>query len=401
MRLACIWFLTGGLLLPFCRAHAQGGDSTGAVENAPTVCNDGSIAVYVVWAYMDEEYILKGDLWEIQGWDGVAPGKCQVIGEVKRYYAVNPFHKAHAQTLLAFAFSDSTGRWGAARIADNTDGIFKPSNEQICVTQDKFARYHSVSQGGPAADCAVSGYFLIPASLEYTAETHYGYYGGQMAYSNPRDYLHVKLGPSDRAISLGPQSPSHAAVEAGTNPAPKADPAISEAQSKAAWLKWVQEDVSEYIAASATGFEAYKKGSSNSAAGNRVWESNVKPSAAKGCWVVQGDATATFSCLLSTGADLNTLRAYYTQLTDDVALSLPPGWKVEQGQPFGPDLPSKGYSAATGAHGEVWIGRADSGSEYELHYQLVSAPLGARAAATPVDDPIGQGGFIKPASGKP
>jgi hypothetical protein len=98
-----------------------------------------------------------------------------------------------------------------------------------------------------------------------------------------------------------------------------------------------------------------------------------------GCWVVQGDATATFSCLLSVGTDLNGLRAYYTQLTDDVALSLPPGWKVEQGQPFGPDLPSKAFSASSGAHGEVWIGRA----------------------ATPVDDPIGNGGFIKAASSKP
>jgi hypothetical protein len=49
MRMACIWFLTGGMLLPFCNTYAQGGDKDGAVENAPTMCNDGSISVYVAW----------------------------------------------------------------------------------------------------------------------------------------------------------------------------------------------------------------------------------------------------------------------------------------------------------------------------------------------------------------
>jgi hypothetical protein len=88
----------------------------------------------------------------------------------------------------------------------------------------------------------------------------------------------------------------------------------------------------------------------------------------------------------------------------DVALSLPQDWKAGEGQPFGGDLPSKAFQAPSGAHGEVWIARADSGSGYELHYQLVSAPLVAAAPPTPaapVDDPIGEGGFIRPPSREP
>jgi hypothetical protein len=72
------------------------------------------------------------------------------------------------------------------------------------------------------------------------------------------------------------------------------------------------------------------------------------------CWVVQGDTTATFSCLLSTSADLNSLRSYYTQVTDDVTASLPAGWAPQAAPPYGPDFPaSKGYRASSGAHGEI------------------------------------------------
>jgi len=428
MRMACFWVVTAGLLLPFCRAYGQwqGADQDGTVVNAPTVCNDGTISVSVARAFFDGEWVFRGDLWEVRGWDSVAPGKCQAIGEVRRYFSGNLLNRTHSVTLLAFAFEDSAGTWGAVHVSDTTDGIFKPSNEHLCVSHDAFSNWHPVSHGGPGSDCAKPGYFLIPASLEYTADTHYGYYGGQMAYSNPKDFLHVRVDSSSRAISLGPQSSSHApstadavgsaategdsfgdqvrkalakaVVEAGTKPAPKFDQAASDAQSRAAWLKAVREDVTDYIAASATGFDAYKKGDSTPVSGNRVWESKVKPQLARGCWVIQGDATATFSCLLFTDSDLNKLHSFYTNLTDDIGVSLPADWKADAVPPFGGDLPSKSFQASSGAHGEIWIGRADSGNGYELHYQVVSAAIAVTTPAAPVDDPVGDGGFIRPPS---
>jgi hypothetical protein len=105
-----------------------------------------------------------------------------------------------------------------------------------------------------------------------------------------------------------------------------------------------------------------------------MWNSKLAPLKAKGCWVVDGAVTSTFSCLLSTAADLNAIRSYYTELTEDLAVLLPGDWKPDAAPPFGGDLPSKGFRSTGGAHGEIWIARAASGGEYELHYQLVAAP---------------------------
>jgi hypothetical protein len=177
---------------------------------------------------------------------------------------------------------------------------------------------------------------------------------------------------------------------------------VGTTQNKAAMLGWVREDVAEYMEASKTGFEAYKSGKDYQVAGGlRGWESNVKPMLAKGCWVVQGDAATTFSCLLYEKPDLNALRADYTELTEDVSASLPADWSPDAKPPFGPEYPaSKGYRSSTGAHGEVWLASAQTGGGYELHYQLVSAPS-RPAAIQPApkpfeDDPIGEGGFITP-----
>jgi hypothetical protein len=225
MRMACFWFVSVGLLLPFCSAYGQwqGASQDGSVENAPTVCNDGTIPVSVARAFFDGGWVLKGDLWEIRGWDSVAPGKCRPIGEVRRYFSGNLLNRTHSVTLLAFAFQDSTGIWGAVHVPDTTDGIFKPSNEHLCVSHDAFSNWHPVSQGGPGSDCA----------------------------------------------------------------------------------------------------------------------------------------------------------SFYASFTDVVGTSLPADWKADEVPPFGGDLPSMGFHASSGVHGEIWIGSADSGDGYAMHYQVVSAPLAA------------------------
>ena len=57
-------------------------------------------------------------------------------------------------------------------------------------------------------------------------------------------------------------------------------------------------------------------------------------------------------------------------------------------------LPSKAYRSTSGAHGEIWL--VDSNGAYELHFELIAAPVGAQAAEPTDDDPIGEGGFITP-----
>ncbi len=161
----------------------------------------------------------------------------------------------------------------------------------------------------------------------------------------------------------------------------------TEAQARAAMLQWVRDDVNAYIAASANRFDAYKSGNVVMFGGNRNWVCKGAPTLSKTCWVVEADTASTLTALLAETSDLNALRAYYTVLADDITASLPRGWTPGPSQPFGGDLPGKGYTSPSGAHGELWIAHAASGATYELHFQVVSAPI---------DDPIGAGGFITP-----
>jgi hypothetical protein len=165
----------------------------------------------------------------------------------------------------------------------------------------------------------------------------------------------------------------------------------TEAQARAAMFKWVHDDVNVYITASGTRFDTLKAGNVVMSGGNRNWVCKDAPTLSKTCWVVEADTVSTLTALLAESADLNALRAYYTVLADDIGASLPRGWTPGSSQPFGGDLPGKSYTSPGGAHGEFWIARAASGSSYELHFQVVSAP---------VDDPIGVGGFITPPTRK-
>lgn len=141
---------------------------------------------------------------------------------------------------------------------------------------------------------------------------------------------------------------------------------------RAALFNWVREDVATYLAASKTGFNAYKSGDVILSQGYRMWTSSVKPSAARGCWVVQGDSSTTLSCAIPIDKDYE--RAYYNELVQDVAASLPAGWSAGPPNPFGGSLPSTGWQSNNGAHGEVWLVEPKDDT-YELNFQLVSAPI--------------------------
>lgn len=141
---------------------------------------------------------------------------------------------------------------------------------------------------------------------------------------------------------------------------------------RAGLFDFVQKDVATYLAASKTGFNAFKSGDVILQQGYRMWTSGVKPQAARGCWVVQGDSTTTLSCAIP--IDKNYERAYYNELVQDVGASLPAGWSAEPPNPFGGSLPSTGFRSNNGAHGEVWLVEPKEDT-YELNFQLVSAPV--------------------------
>ena len=80
---------------------------------------------------------------------------------------------------------------------------------------------------------------------------------------------------------------------------------------------------------------------------------------------------STFSCLYRVSGFGN-LRSYYTQLTERLRIASA-GLEDQAEPPFGGDLLNQGYRSSSGAHLEVWIARAASGTIYEIHFQLVSA----------------------------
>jgi hypothetical protein len=141
---------------------------------------------------------------------------------------------------------------------------------------------------------------------------------------------------------------------------------------RAVLFNWVHDDVAKYIAASKTGFNAYKSGDVILQQGLRMWTSSVKPEIARGCWVVQGDSVTTLSCAIPVEKYLE--RAYYGEMVQDVGATLPAGWSTGPPNPFGGSLPSTGFLSTSGAHGEVWLTEPKDG-EYEINFQLVSAPV--------------------------
>jgi hypothetical protein len=177
-------------------------------DSQVSVCNDGTISFYVARAYRNLNFV-SGYEWEFQGWYSVDPGKCEEIGPPEHYKNGGPFRK-DSVTLLAFAFTDSTGTWGAIKLQGGDKRLWGPSNQQFCVQPDRFG-YRRNSSGGDlprACDGAQAGYQMIPASLEYTGPL------GSWKIGYPTNHeLHVKLDPGDRATPLGKQISSNGATQ--------------------------------------------------------------------------------------------------------------------------------------------------------------------------------------------
>ena len=165
------------------------------------VCNQGQIAVDVAVAYKDFGGF-NDEFWMIDYWYRVDPGKCKLV--YSHFYAPDGFQSF--PLYLAYAFTDSTGVWGAAKVTPARETA--ASRLHLCVGRKNYE--YRVNGKNPEAKCPKG--LLIPAAIvwESTRGVYPNAYSRQ--YPSPKRFT-VALGPNDRAIALGPQGSSAPAVQ--------------------------------------------------------------------------------------------------------------------------------------------------------------------------------------------
>jgi uncharacterized protein DUF1036 len=405
-----------GVILLSCAALLLPGIAL-AQDASLEVCNNGRADVDVAVAARIQSFI-TGYTWKTRGWYTVAAGTCATVYD-EDFDDAGPY-TPQSMARVAFTTLRLDGVWGAYhddRVQGH--GWMRSGTGQICVNHGDAFTFQEPA-GDPAANCKgilipVAHDFVpdAPGKFTYTMDWDgYGSFvplgkGGQakstVASSSSSDSVDNSLSAqflralAQAAKDANARAADSAAAGGGRGSsnvdATRADVEASNAKGQAAMLQWVREDLTAYIDASKTGFEAYKSGEAQLSQGYRMWTSSVKPALARGCWVIQGDSTSTFSCTIPLNKEKE--RAYYTQITNDVTASLPPDWKPISGAPFEGNLPSTGYRSSSGAHGEIWLTETPS-EDYELNYQIVSAPTRRQPPNPSDDDPIGEGGFITP-----
>ena len=143
MKAVPIVLLTTLLLLPAGRVGAQAyQDELYQAE----VCNAGRITVDVALAY--KEWGFNDMYWVIDYWYDVAPGKCKLVYS-HRYAPNNLLSFQTFPLYLAFAFTDSSGVWGAARFKPVRDT--SAANLDLCVGKKSYK--YRVDRKDPRADC--------------------------------------------------------------------------------------------------------------------------------------------------------------------------------------------------------------------------------------------------------
>jgi len=399
------------------------------------VCNDGKIGLDVARAYRHPDYF-SGDEWEVTGWFHVDPGKCEAIGNAQSYATGGVFLKDPVTLLAfgfrdstgtsgSIRFSPGTKNYYPTnqQFCVETEGFLyraKGSNPPRDCTGAQFLIPASYEFTGPLFPWS-RGYGFANNELHVSISPNdraipFGKQasgsgasqstgGGGQGQGDANVGLCGKVSCWDdfvqglkqaakdnearRAANTNGPRPSPPSISPPAPPPPAAPPADDDdpfgpggfitppsnpglATEPAYSLQWVRADLLAYIEESKTGFAAYKKGDVQVSQDYRMWDSSVKPVAARGCWVVQGTTATTLSCALSQRGSLNDLLPYYADLNKKIAATLPGDWtKVER--PLGGDLPSQGYRSSGGAHLEVWIAPADSAPLDEMHFQLVSA----------------------------
>jgi len=143
-------------------------------------------------------------------------------------------------------------------------------------------------------------------------------------------------------------------------------------KAKSNMAEWVAEDVLQYVADVAKGFESYKKGDPTTRPdGIRSWDSSRQPLLATRCEVQQRGQTNSLLCVLTQSAYKGELEVQYRELVADVAAALPDGWATTVNPPFTDAIASKGFVSSQGATGQIWIAFDSDTEQYSLIYRIV------------------------------
>jgi hypothetical protein len=172
------------------------------------VCNQGQIPVEVAVAYTDFGFI--NEFFAVHGWQQVRPGACRTV--FSHLYAPQNWLSFQSFPVhLAFGFEDSTGVWGAARVATPDWDDVGQSRAQLCVKKEGFS--YEVIAEDPQKPCTGAGEFLIPASIlwEPTSPTS-AWDEWRNEQGGPARFT-VALGAGDRAIPAGPQASTPAPTQ--------------------------------------------------------------------------------------------------------------------------------------------------------------------------------------------
>ncbi|MGH8322187.1 MAG: hypothetical protein ACRETD_00075, partial [Steroidobacteraceae bacterium] len=184
----------------------------------------GQITVDVATASKD--FGFASEYWVIDRWFEVLPRDCKVVFS-HSYSKQSWLHFRSYPLHLAFAFTDSTGVWGAAKVAPPSGTA--ASHLRLCVRKDNWK--YRVDGADPATACEREPKsFLIPASIDWepTEGTQVcNYYSSRDCQSIAPEFT-VALGPNDRAIALGPQA-SPGAASQGPGKIQDLDPILTDA----------------------------------------------------------------------------------------------------------------------------------------------------------------------------
>src|SRR5262245_19051025 len=178
------------LVLAFLPATHAWADDDDPLYHAQ-VCNQGQRTVQVAIAY--HEWGFSSDpYWMIEYWQTVKPGDCKEV--FNHHYPANNILSYQSFPLhLAFAFTDSTGAWGAAKIAPPR-GV-AASHERLCVSRGNYQ--YRIEAKSPLGDCARN--LQIPASIDWEPTEGALWNQYTLSYEAPKTFT-VSIGPNDRAI---------------------------------------------------------------------------------------------------------------------------------------------------------------------------------------------------------
>ena len=167
------------------------------------VCNKGQLSVDVAVAYTD--FGLIDEYWVLDGWYVVLPVKCRTV--LAHMYEDNRLEYRSFPVHLAFAFTDSTGVWGAANVKPPRN--VAASRLQLCVTNNRYNFEYIWKAKDPATACKRQGqpnFSLIRASIDHEPKNPDSHFSP--VERRPGLSAIVALGPNDRAIPFGPQASS-------------------------------------------------------------------------------------------------------------------------------------------------------------------------------------------------